>query len=307
MFERFDEPARRALFFSRYHASQFGHHAIEPAHLAVGAIHSLDEIRLPTLLDRLRQTLGWGDTKPLPLQFEIPFSVATRSALEAAKALADRLGHRNIRAAHLLVAVMSDAASPATAILREMGVDPDRLLTGITDDASGHGTMFSGASVERVNLDADTTADERHIRAMTDQLFISTDLKDWPTARPLFADDEIDVDMTSLAGGIPLRMTADDLIAGFRVALHAGKTSHHLVANYQVTVDQSSGSAELFAHGYAWNRVLAWPAGQDLWETWGTYRLTFKRIDGHWLIAGFRYDSKLTRGNDAVRTHTEAS
>jgi hypothetical protein len=66
----------------------------------------------------------------------------------------------------------------------------------------------------------------------------------------------------------------------------------------------SSLSAELSAHGYAWNRVPALPAGSDLWETWGNY-LTFRRVAATWRLDGFRCYSKLTRGNEAVRTHSE--
>jgi hypothetical protein len=36
MFERFTEPARRALFFARYETSQIGGAAIEPEHLLLG-------------------------------------------------------------------------------------------------------------------------------------------------------------------------------------------------------------------------------------------------------------------------------
>lgn len=44
--------------------------------------------------------------------------------------------------------------------------------------------------------------------------------------------------------------------------------------------------------------------GADLWETWGNYRLSCRRVAERWRLDGFRYYSKLTRGNDAVRTHT---
>ena len=37
MFERYTETARRAIFFARYEASQFGADAIEPEHLLLGA------------------------------------------------------------------------------------------------------------------------------------------------------------------------------------------------------------------------------------------------------------------------------
>lgn len=144
--------------------------------------------------------------------------------------------------------------------------------------------------------------DEAEIRRVTDELFITTDLKDWTAARALFVEGQIEVDMSSLIGGAPLQITADQLIAGFQTGLHQGKASHHLATNYRI---QAEGDrAELWAHGYAWNRVAAFPAGADLWETWGNYRLSFRRVTGKWLLDGFRYYSKLTRGNDAVRTHS---
>jgi hypothetical protein len=145
--------------------------------------------------------------------------------------------------------------------------------------------------------------DVAELRRLTDELFITTDLKDWGAMRALFVDGPIEVDMSSLAGGGPVQTTADQLAAGFRAGLHAGKVSHHLATNYRVRVD--GDRAEVWAHGYAWNRVAALPPGSDLWETWGNYRLSYRRIAGEWRLDGFRYYSKLTRGNDAVRTHSQ--
>jgi hypothetical protein len=145
-------------------------------------------------------------------------------------------------------------------------------------------------------------ADEAEIRRVADELFITTDLKDWTAARALFTDGTIEVDMSSLAGGGPVQLTADQLIDGFRSGLHADKVSHHLVGNYRVEVE--GDRAELWAHGYAWNWVAALGAGSDLWETWGNYRLSYRRMGDRWLITAFRYYSKLTRGSDTVRTHT---
>jgi hypothetical protein len=64
--------------------------------------------------------------------------------------------------------------------------------------------------------------------------------------------------MSSLTGGGPVQLTADQLIAGFQAGLHPGKVSHHLATNYRMAVD--GDRAELWAHGYAWNRVPALPA-----------------------------------------------
>lgn len=143
--------------------------------------------------------------------------------------------------------------------------------------------------------------DERSIRQIVDLLFIYTDQKEWAKARQLFVDGLLDIDMSSLVGGEPVQMTADQLLSGFAVGLHAEKTSHHMVTNYQFTVNQDQ--AEVWAHGYSWNRLLKYEEGSDLWETWGNYRLTLQRTPVGWRLSAFRYFAKYNRGNEFVRTH----
>jgi hypothetical protein len=145
-------------------------------------------------------------------------------------------------------------------------------------------------------------SDEDAIRGLADALFVTTDRKEWASGRALFVDGLIDVDMSSLAGGGPVRITADELYQGFRKGLHSGKASHHMATNYQVRI--AGEQAELWAQGYAWNHVAALPEGANLWETWGTYRLTCRRTPAGWRLDGFHYYSRLTRGSDAVRTHS---
>ena len=144
--------------------------------------------------------------------------------------------------------------------------------------------------------------DEREIAQLADLLFIYTDEKDWKAAQALYVDGPIGVDMSSLNGGGPTQMTAQALFAGFDQGLHADKPSHHMTTNYRITV--TGNTAELFAHGYSWNQLLNYTGGTDLWETWGTYRLTFRRTPLGWKMDGFRYDAKYNRGNEFVRTHT---
>lgn len=151
-------------------------------------------------------------------------------------------------------------------------------------------------------MELERVLQENEIRCVADELFLATDAKDWAAARALFADGPIELDMSSLVGGGPVSITADALIDGFRAGLHAGKASHHLAANYRIVIE--GDRARVDAHGYAWNHVAALPEGANLWETWGTYRLTFRRVPAGWRIDGFRYVSRLTRGSDAVRTHS---
>jgi hypothetical protein len=144
--------------------------------------------------------------------------------------------------------------------------------------------------------------DEREIRGVADLLFIHTDAKEWAAARALFVEGPVEVDMSSLVGGGPVRTTAEELFAGFAAGLHEGKLSHHMATNYRVTLD--GDAAELWAQGYAWNRLLDYHGGSELWETWGSYRLTFRRGAAGWRLDRFRYHAKFNRGNEHVRAHT---
>lgn len=151
-------------------------------------------------------------------------------------------------------------------------------------------------------IDTQTLVDAQEIRQLADLLFIHTDAKEWEAARSLFVEGPIEVDMSSLVGGAAVQMTAAELFAGFAAGLHAGKPSHHMATNYRITMNGSE--AELWAHGYAWNVLPGHPGGSELWETWGNYRLTFRRTPDGWRMDGFRYYAKYSRGNEAVRTHT---
>lgn len=146
--------------------------------------------------------------------------------------------------------------------------------------------------------------DEQAIRRLADRLFVLTDRKAWDEARALFVDGELAVDMSSLAGGGPARITAAQLFAGFAQGLHADKASHHMTTNAEVALD--GDRATLRAQGYAWNRVPGLAGGSDLWETWGTYRLPCARTPDGWRLAGLEYVAKYSRGNEAVRIHTAA-
>ena len=146
--------------------------------------------------------------------------------------------------------------------------------------------------------------DERDVRALVDALFTFTDVKDWSAATALFIEEPIPVDMSSLAGGGPVTMPAAALFDGFRQGLFAEKHSHHMAGNYVVRL--RGDTAEVTAHGYAWN-VLPMRGGDPLWETWGTYDFTARRTSAGWRLASFRYNAKHNRGNEAVRLASAAN
>jgi len=66
------------------------------------------------------------------------------------------------------------------------------------------------------------------IRHVVDEIDNAVDAKDWEGCRGYFTD-EIYADFTSLAGGSPGDMPADDLVGAWRTNLYADKLSHHML------------------------------------------------------------------------------
>lgn len=139
--------------------------------------------------------------------------------------------------------------------------------------------------------------DQAEIRRVVDEIDNATDAKDWATCRGYFLD-EIDVDFTSLAGGAPGRMAADDLIRAWSTTLYADKASHHMRANHRIAID--GDRAEVFSKGYALN-ILRRGTGSDLWEVWGNYTHTLQRTAEGWKCSGMTFVVTHARGNEKVR------
>ena len=148
-----------------------------------------------------------------------------------------------------------------------------------------------------------TVADRLELVRIADALDAAVDAKDWTLARSLFADT-IRVDFTSLVGGEPGEMPADNLIAGWSGNLTQEKTSFHLRGNHRLTFT-GADSATMLSHGYAWNRMERGArkenGGEALWEVWGTYRHDFERSGKGWLITGMTFNATAQRGNSFVR------
>ena len=130
MFERYTEPARRALFFARYAVHEFGGAVIETEHLLFGmmrhgkgvAADILDRAQLQR--DAVRevvQTRMAGHAR-LSTSVEIPFSEETKRILHAAMAEADRLGHQDIGIEHLLLGILCEPETPAGQMLTAHGI-----------------------------------------------------------------------------------------------------------------------------------------------------------------------------------------
>jgi len=140
-------------------------------------------------------------------------------------------------------------------------------------------------------------ADEMEVIRIVDDVDNTVDAKDWTTCRGYFLD-EIIADFTSLAGGSPGLMKADDLVGAWETNLYSDKKSHHMRSNYRVAIN--GDEAEVFSKGYALN-ILPSETGSGLWEVWGDYVHTLRRTGEGWKVSGMSFFVTYARGNERAR------
>lgn len=151
---------------------------------------------------------------------------------------------------------------------------------------------------ENHNSPLQKIVDEAEIRRIVDAIDSAVDAKDWEICRSFFTD-EIEADFTSLAGGEPARMKADDLIGAWRTNLFEAKKSFHQRGNHQISID--GDRAEVFSKGYAFNLLESGEVA-GLWEVWGDYIHTLEGTENGWRVSGMTLKVVHQRGNEAVRT-----
>jgi ATP-dependent Clp protease ATP-binding subunit ClpC len=131
VFERYNEAARRALFYTRYETSQLGGRVIETEHLLLGLIHdrrapvrsvleragvSLDDVR-----DQVERRTAGGER--VSTSIEIPFSDDVQRVLRFAMEEADDLESNDIGPEHLLLGILREDESLGAVILRDLGLE----------------------------------------------------------------------------------------------------------------------------------------------------------------------------------------
>ena len=142
--------------------------------------------------------------------------------------------------------------------------------------------------------------DEAALRLLTDEIDNACDAKDWETCRAFFAS-EVEVDFTSLDGGEPAKIAADDLIGAWRMNLFAAKKTFHQRGNHRVEID--GNRATVFSKAYAFN-LLESGAVSGLWEVWGNYTHRFHKTEDGWQCTAMKLEVVHRRGDERVLTFT---
>jgi len=121
-------------------------------------------------------------------------------------------------------------------------------------------------------------ADQATIIDTINGVGIWADRKNFARLCPLFADT-VAMDYTSLAGGTPVRVKADDLMKGWEEGLRPFRTQH-MISNHQVTI---TGTAESVSHVHALHHVPN-DLGISHWQIYGSHHHRLVRTPGGWKI-----------------------
>jgi ATP-dependent Clp protease ATP-binding subunit ClpC len=153
VFERFTERARRILFFARHEASQFGSPTIDTEHLLLGLIregHGLIarifanwHLSFEEMRRRIESNIEHRGK--ISTSVEMPFSVDAKRVLEFAIEEADRLAHRDIGSAHLLIGILRVEQSLPARLMTEAGMTVDDLRTFVATTAIPELSVSVGA------------------------------------------------------------------------------------------------------------------------------------------------------------------
>ena len=134
MFERYTEKARRAIFFARYEASNYGSIRIETEHLLLGVLRE-DQALARYCLGRV----GAGEEirteiekriirgERISTSVEMPLSEECQKVLHLATEESQRLGTGHVGTEHLLLGILRLHGSLAAQLLQARGVKPEPL------------------------------------------------------------------------------------------------------------------------------------------------------------------------------------
>jgi hypothetical protein len=130
------------------------------------------------------------------------------------------------------------------------------------------------------------------------QLFICTDRRDWAGVRSVLADSVL-MDMTSLVGGQPTWMTAQQVAAGWEEGLRPIEAVHHQAGNYRVELEGNQATG--FCYGTA-SHFRKTRSGRNTRVFVGSYDFHLQQSAGRWRIDSFRFTLKYLDGNATLET-----
>lgn len=136
MMERFSDRARHAMALANLEASQLNHDSLTPEHIMLGLIAegqcvATEALRLLEVdLNRVREQVGARMAAKRASSSTVgrrAHSPETKDVISRAIEEARRFGHRYIGTEHLVLALLGQTEGVPSKVLREQGVELDRL------------------------------------------------------------------------------------------------------------------------------------------------------------------------------------
>jgi hypothetical protein len=157
MFEHYTDKARRAVFFARYEASQFGSPYIEVEHLFFGlmrvdkgAVIRWFGERADELRDEIELRLDKGEVTPTSV--DLPLSKEAKQVLTYAGEEAERLKHRFIGTEHLLLGMLREPETQVSRVLRERGAEIEKIRARLAQQGPDLPAVPGGVKPNAVHL-----------------------------------------------------------------------------------------------------------------------------------------------------------
>jgi ATP-dependent Clp protease ATP-binding subunit ClpC len=135
MFEKYNEKARRALFFARYEASKLGSRVIESEHILLGVLREGEETvvelfeRHDVKPDELRRDIE-GErvfVERISSTAELPLSEESKKVLAYASHEAESMVHSAVGSEHLLIGILRVESCSACQLLVQHGLDLEEI------------------------------------------------------------------------------------------------------------------------------------------------------------------------------------
>ena len=169
MFENYSERARRAIFFARYEASQFGSPYIETEHILLGIFRAdsalMTQLLPQTLPETLRTKIEQHARKgaKTSTSIDLPLSDDGKRVLVYAGEEAAALSHKDTVPGHLLLGLLREEHCFAAEILRGQGLRLESVRQQMARPDFEPAKLSHGGSISLVSITSDPTGAEIYV------------------------------------------------------------------------------------------------------------------------------------------------
>jgi 3-phenylpropionate/cinnamic acid dioxygenase small subunit len=148
----------------------------------------------------------------------------------------------------------------------------------------------------------ETIVEKDRIADVLNRLFVGTDARDWAAVEACFAGSVL-FDMTSLAGGEPVRLTPRQITESWASGLAPIEAVHHQTGNLSVRLTGTGAEASCYGIAYHYRKTRS---GRNTRVFVGSYEFHLQRHEGGWRIDTFRFKAKFIDGNRELESEPSA-